>query len=261
MYISAAKQVGPISYLTSTKERLTQNIKLARIRTSRNTERNDALRQKMYYVSFSRDLTAAAARNPDRWKYGVVIDGDKLSNRYHIEPYSFAGTSVNRGSGMRVKGIRSYTDGTYQLILVNWPTINIPKVSYDAIKQQMLDMPDEYKELKKFTVQGQGKFARNGMLRQEYLFYNVPGGGFNISQKLIPADAINAMLDHSNLNESEERIWFTDESFVDIKNCILGIILPRPEEDLYRTSDDPAYKDLRQTVESIIGEDYKIITY
>ena len=261
MYIKAAKQVGPISYLTSSKERLTANLVKQQIRTSRNTEKNDALRQKMFYVSFSRDLTAAAKRNPDRWAYGLLIDGDVLSNRYKIEPYSFAGASVNRGTGMRVKGIRSYTDGTCQLILVNWPTIEIPRVSYDAIKQQMLNMPDEYKETKKFTIMGPGKFARNGMLRAEHLFYNVPGGGFPVSHKYIPTEALNAMLDHTALNESEERIWFTEPSFVDLRGAIDGIILPKTEVGLLKTSDEPAYKDLRTAIEAVACPDYKIVTY
>lgn len=261
MYISAAKQVGPISYLTSSKERLTQNINLCRIRTSRNTEMNDSLHKKMYYVSFSRDLTAAAKRNPDRWRYGLILDGDVLSNRYHISPYSFAGAGVNRGTSLRVKGIRAYTDGTCQLILVNWPTINIPKSSYEAIKEQMLNMAEDYKADKKFTIQGPGKFARNGMLRTEYLFYNVPSGGFALNQKYIPSEALSVILKHSSMNESEERIWFSEESFVDIRGAVVGIILPKEEYADFQQSYDASYADLRNAIEHVAGKDYRVLTY
>lgn len=261
MYIFSAKQVGPISYLTSTRERLTRNIELQRIRTSRNTEYNNTRQQKMYYVSFSRDLTAAAKRNPDRWAYGLVVDGDKLSNRYHIEPYSFAGANVNRGSTLRIKGIRSYTDGTCQLMLVNWPAIEIPRTTYTTIKQKMLSAPDEYNEVKRLTTQGPGKFARNGKLRHEWIYYDVPGGGLAIKQDLLPPEALNTLLDHTALNESEERIWFPTPTAVDLHNCIVGIVIPKSEVDELQYSDDPSFRDLRIAIETTIGPECRLITY
>lgn len=261
MNILAAKQVGPVSYLTSSKDRLVRNIEQGRIRTSRSKERNESQKTDMWYVSLSRDLSAAAKRNPDRWYYGVIIDGDKLSNMYHIEPYSFAGNKLNSNKGMIIKSIRQYDDGTCKMTLVNWPTMDIPKQVYDAIKDHMLSMPEDFNKKHKFTIEGPSKVKRGGKYRTEYYYYNVKHGGFQLSDDTVPPHIAEMMLKHTNMNETEERVWFDRPNFLNIQKCMVGIVMPRDEVKLLETSDVPEYKQLRECCEKYIGPNYRIETF
>lgn len=89
--IVASKQVGDVSYLVGDLEILYNVVKDEVILGSKKPEKNPRTGKSENYVSLSRNYTSAALRNNSRWKYGVLLDGDKLSDHYHIEPISYAG--------------------------------------------------------------------------------------------------------------------------------------------------------------------------
>lgn len=98
--VLANKQVGDLSYFVNSLATLTQIISTENMMSSEKLERNYNVKPSKLsrYVSFSRSMADTPKRNPKRWKYGLITDGDKLSNKYHIEPYSFVGTSLAHGN-------------------------------------------------------------------------------------------------------------------------------------------------------------------
>lgn len=234
------KQVGNVSYFVSDPLHLINIIEDEQILRSRKEEYNPKTNKKQFYVSLSRNMTATAKRNSSRWIYGVIIDGTLLSNRYNIEPVSYMG-SVTIKSSVSVKYIVAYDNDTYYLNLVNFPTIEISRANYNKIKEEIENLPEDFKTLKKLVYQSEGKRAvRGAKIKEKYLF-NVPSGGLRLTTKTYP-DIISSLQKDPNINEFEERIWLKNsELFVNIKGCIEKILLPKymkttrseTEEDLF----------------------------
>ena len=234
MIILENKQVGDVSYMVSELSVLYNILNTESIYSSRNTEYNPNTGKKQNYVSLSRDLTSAAFRNSKRWVYGVLLDGDKLSDNYSITPYSYSGTVLNSGGDLRVKYIAEYDDGTCVLNLVNWSTMSITKSIYDEIVSAIEKMPNDLKIKKKLEHTMEGKNRRNGKVLKEKYLFNVKTGGLRITQKEFPS-LCSKLSKSSGMNETEERIWLNNENTISIKRCIKGIIIPKKmssEEDV-----------------------------
>lgn len=224
--ILAGKQVGRLSYMVESVERLILILKSQRILASRKFEYNKSTDRKMRYVSLSRNLTAAAKRNPGRWNVGVILDGDKLSDRYAIVPYSYVNSNLESGTNLTVKQITEYDNGTYKLNLVNWPAIWINKRVYNKIADIIEALPEKFKIEHKLVHSGEGKRRVNGALIVEKYLFNVPHGGPKLDKELL-GDAIADFSKHSAMNETEERIWLDSGNFIEIAGCIAGVILPK----------------------------------
>lgn len=220
------KQVGDVPYFVSDPLVLEKIINTEQILRSRKTEYNPKTKKQQYYVSLSRNMTSATTRNSGRWTYGIIIDGTKLSNRYTIDPYSYMGSTPIKTS-VRVKYITAYENGTYILNLVNFPTVNISRTTYERIKQEIEGLPEEVKQLKKLQYQQGGKRVVNGTRIKEKYLFNVPQGGIMLTDKTYP-DIITMLSKESSLNEQEERIWLKgSEYFIDINGCVKAVILPK----------------------------------
>ena len=260
MILIESKQVGNLSYYVSDMITLVQIIKQGEIWTSKNKEYNTKQKKKMNFVSTSRNMFAAPKRNSKRWKYGVLIDGDFLSNKYHIEPYSFAGNALQySSSSFRVKGLMAYEDGTYKLSMVNWPTIPITKNVFDTISNSIENMPEEMKQKKKLQVIDGGKRTIGGTrLLKKYLF-NVPNGGVTITSDLMK-DIGAEFTKSENMNEMEERIWSDVES-IDINGCILGVLIPKQDSMSMHDGTEELPEDLKLLRDTIYNNRLKIYTY
>lgn len=243
--ITEGKQVGDVSYMVATLETLVNIVTDEKILRSRLAELNPDTKKKQYYLSLSRNLTSAGIRNPKRWKFGVILDGDKLSDNYSITPVSYAGIQMSY-SDLRVKWIAAYDNGTYALNLVNWATIPISKNLYDLIVTEINNMPEELKQKKKLMYSGEGRNVVNGRkLKEKYLF-NVKTGGLKLTYKKYP-EICTTLSKNENVNETEERIWIpTDRPFIDIHNCIKGVIIPRT----LTPSEQEEYLELEQILNS-----------
>lgn len=220
------KQIGDVSYFVKDPMVLKNIVKNNEILRSRKTEYNPKTNKQQYYVSLSRNMTSATTRNSERWKYGVIIDGTKLSNRYIITPHSYMG-SVSIKTSVRVKYITSYENGTYSLNLVNFPTVPISRTTYERIRQEIENLPEEVKQLKKLQYQQGGRRSVNGTRIKEKYLFNVPQGGIMLTDKTYP-DIITMLSKESSLNEQEERIWLKgSEYFININGCVKAVILPK----------------------------------
>lgn len=226
MIIIENKQVGTVSYMCTNLDQLSNILKDEEILGSRKPELNPDTGKKSRYVSFSRNLTSAGTRNPKRWRFGVVLDGDKISDRYSIVPFSYAGVQA-KYSDLRVKWMAAYDDGTYALNLVNWATVPINRNLYNSIKNEIENMDPAMKEKKKLEHTFKGKKRVNGRLLIEKYLFNVPSGGLRLTARDYPSLCATIAKSES-FNETEERVWLSGSNlFVSIKNCIKGIILPK----------------------------------
>lgn len=231
MQVTAAKQVGPIYYMVKDTAVLELIVFQGIIRTSIKAEPTGKGNGSKHYISFMRDLTKAD-RNPNRWIYGIQLDGDKLSNRYKIEPYSFAGGAMKK-SYYKVKTLISYDDNTYALSLVNWPTIKIPQSVFEDIKQLITSDSQNINKVKRLEV-STGKRKYQGRTIKEKYNYDVKTGGVSLNDENLSAESLNYLMKHTNLNETEERIWILNDNvkFITIKDCITGYVEPAGDDSI-----------------------------
>ena len=219
------KQVGEVSYLVDDLEILLYILDEEMLLRSRLQEYNPNTGKKEYYLSLSRNLTAAAKRNSKRWRWGVILDGTKLSNKYSITPVSYSGIQMSY-SDLRVKYITAYDNGTYALNLVNWPTIEVNKFIWDEITKEINNLPEEFKEKKKLQHTYEGRNTINGRKVKEKYLFNVKTGGLKLNYRNFP-EICSALDKNTNIDEAEERIWIpSGDYYIDIHNCIKGIIAP-----------------------------------
>lgn len=261
MKIYAAKQVGDVSYLCQDIPTLIQIIDLEEIWASRIPELNPKTRKKQYYVSLSRNLTSATTRNLNRWYCGVILDGNKLSNKYHIEPFSYAGNQLEKSQGYRVKTLTAYEDGTYRLTCVNWPMITISESMYNNIVDIINNMPEELKVKKGYIHSEGGKRRVFGTYIKEKHHFNSKNGGPSINIKNLSPESQSEFTKHDKINETEERIWLTNQKSISIRGCIKGIILSKEDAKLIEYGHGKTYRMLYDSIVNAAGEDFEIVTY
>lgn len=258
--IFSAKQVGQLSYMTDSLATLYIILHNAEIRVSNRAEYNPDTHKMQHYVSFSRNLTSAASRNSTRWKYGLIIDGDMLSNQYSIRPVSFAGQAIS-SQKLRVRSITLFDDNRAALTLVNWRQFYIPVSVYNEIKSQILSLPESDAQKMKLEVSGRGKQVRDGHTIEEKYLFNRKDGGIKISPKWMSDSSISSMLKHTVMNETEERIWTDSESFINIDGCIDGIVVPKSDSIKLYNEDDEFYPLILDELAVQAGPNFKVVTY
>ena len=222
MKVTASKNYSELSYMVDSEIMLFNILYDEVIHTSQ--ERG----YKGRFVSLSRDLTAPARRNIKRWKYGVILDGAKLTDKYHIEPYSYSEHEYQSSrKSLIVKSITKYDNGDYTLTLVNHPAKLISKYLYDELKELiLLDVQsiNAIKHLQKHV----GTRRRKGRMIVEQYTYNVPTGGLRLNEGVLSDRGASLLIHHTDLNETEERLS-TAQSIINIHNCIIGILIPKDE--------------------------------
>lgn len=229
------KQLGRLSYFVSSIDVLEEILKTAKIAHSRTKELNVNTGNYQYYVSFSRNIMAASDRNNRRWRFGVIVDGDKLSNKYQFDPVSYTGVAFDK-SGIRVKELISYDDDTYYLRLVNWKKFEISETMFDKIQSEISNMTDGEKIKSGLTYQSGGKRLINGhRIREKYVF-SARYGCLTLTDRKFP-EICSMISKLPSVNEYEERVWIKNGFYISIKGCILGIIVPgdmtEDESDFY----------------------------
>ena len=155
------KQVGPVSYMVKEPAVLYTILETNRILRSRKQEYNPDTKEDQYYVSLSRNMTAAAISNESRWKYVIIIDGTKLSNRYAIEPVSYMGTTTIK-SNIPIKTLTSYDNDTYYVTFLKFPSMRISRTTFEKLKYVIETMPEDMKKIKKLQNHIVGKRAVRG---------------------------------------------------------------------------------------------------
>lgn len=254
--LNEGKQVGDLSYMVESIPILENIIEYGNIFASSKAERNPVDGKKMHYVSFSRNLVSASARNVSKWKYGVIIDGDKLSDKYKITPYSFGGTQTPSTGRFRVRYMVLYDDNTAILNLANWSrTFFISADMFKYIENLILNMPEEDKRKFKLSIET-GKRRQSGKLAIKRYRFNIKNGGLKLNLNSM-GSRFTDLIKNTSLNETEERIWLFNASSIDISGCIKGIILPKSELKDIQVDNS----DLIDTVKSVAGKNFKLVTY
>lgn len=258
--IFSAKQVGQLSYMTDSLATLYVILRNAEIRVSSRAELNPATHRMQHYVSFSRDLTSASSRNSTRWKYGVIINGDRLSNQYSIHPVSFAGQAIS-SQRLRVRSITLFDDNKAALTLVNWRQFQIPVSVYYEIRSEIQALDESDKQKMKLEISGRGKQVRDGHTIVEKYLFNRKDGGIKLSPKWLSDSSISMLIKHTVMNETEERIWLDDESFINIDGCIDGIIIPKSDQHLLYDEDHEFYPLIVDELNAQVGPEFKVVMY
>lgn len=248
MKILAAKQVGDVSYFVASPTVLALILRDEVIRGSNSPEYNPKTGRQQRYISFSRNIFSAANRNNNRWRYGIVLDGTKLSNKYSIEPYSYFGHELSRGK-IRIKSLAEYDNGTFELEVVNIGPLPINRQTHREIRRRILDIPDDVLTKKNFTVI-HGKRPYKGRTVIERLKFNTPIG-YAISNDWLSDSAFNAIAKSDRLNEYEERIWLDNRSQISIKGCIKFVLVPKNESSDIIDGTEPQFELLSEVLDDM----------
>lgn len=233
--INAAKQVGEITHCTRNAQTLfnilqTGEVWLSDSGDNKYVEFNPKTGRDDYFSSFSRDPIRAIKRNPKRWSCGVILNGNKLSEHYHIEPYSYSG--VKRTEIPRIKYITKYDDGSCYAYFVNWGSKHTSIKMYDYFVEKLNNLPEDIATKKKFQIVGSASRKTNGKKRVEQYKFNVKNGDGGYLLKDAP-DSIRTEI-RDMKDEKEERIWKGNYNNIDIRNSIVGIIIPENKKDEFK---------------------------
>lgn len=254
------KQVGILSYMTDNIGSLISIIHNQVLYSSEHLEKNPATNKRERSVAFSRVIGSQSARNSKRWVYGVIIDGDRLSDRYKISPYSFVGSALSSGNTLRLRYITKYDDGSYELNLVNWGTFKIDEQTYADIIRAIKALPEEFKQKKQLIRQGASTRPYRGKSRVERYQFLAKTGGMKLSEKMLSGSGVN-LSKNARTNEFEERIWTADSPSISIKNCIIGIVIPKRELNNFNNETTEDFIELKEELENILGQHYQVVTY
>ena len=248
-YVKAAKQVGPISYYTDNIYALVNIISEGLIHPTTETIR----KKEIYYTSFSRDMTIQPRRKPDKWKYGIVLDGDKLSNRYSFKPINDGYTEMSLGT-MKVKYVTLYDDNTARLCIAHRGTFDISSSLYNALKAEMRKLPETELIKLGYYELGEGK-PYGGKRRVEQAGFHAKNGGLKLSDNL--PDYLQAKLLKSDaFYEREERIALESPKNINISVCLLGVYLPRNFPNPNSPADVKIYNELEDVLDAQPGSTF-----
>ena len=117
-------------------------------------------------ICLGRDLTKHAYINPSKWGWGVILDGQKLSDNYKIEPVNHNYEILKNPKGdhfLRIKELFSYKINDkiyYGLHLTSRPNamMDIDKNSYLYLKDLINSQTKEFKDY--FGINSEGKYAK-----------------------------------------------------------------------------------------------------
>lgn len=246
--ILSAKQVGNVAYWTKTATDLYSILETGQIYYGKNSEYNEKSSKSEKSISFTRDFMHPHFRNPNRWKFAVILDGSKLSERYHIEPYSYSGQELPKnGRRFKIKTLTSYKNNTATISLVGFRTVSISLNLFNVLKNEIDNLDDEIKTTKKLGHQTEGKRKTHGTFISEKYTFNSPvgDGGYileNTSQNV--RIALSKELQSEDLfDETEERIW-NRYNEVNISSSVIGLILPEDSRDEFENEQINACIDL-----------------
>lgn len=251
--IYGSKQRGKLSHFTKDIYTLIDILRSCRLQPGDKLEYNPNTGKLGKYISFSRDLLAATNRS-SKWKYGLIIDGDQLSENYNLTPYSYENIN-NKVINNRVKVLTSYEDGSYTVSFVGKNTTKISKSCYDYIKNLVVNY--DRNENAKLIYQEGGKRKTNGTYIKEKFTYNNSQGGVQIPYSELPLE-LKPFID-----EYEERFWETSKQhFINLNSKIVqGIILPRKIQKQFENSSDIDMETLRSLLDDMCGKDNYIVMY
>ena len=222
----------------------------------------DGNTQRIYQMSLSTstNLTGHAKRRPERWGFGVILDGAVLSKYYDIEHYNHADHKLKTLALTKLAKLKDHAamEGRIIIMLGEYGNRLIPSIDnsdleiYSIIKSFLEARPDYYK-----NARLKDHYAKSG-IEWRYQPFGSPKGKHDsrfihlkpedidelyvwpqpFSKFGVPVALLDDYCDgrfsellgeYSSFNEEEERIWVENNlmNFIQIpKPALSGIILP-----------------------------------
>ena len=260
----AAKTIpGLLRYFVAHIETLANVVERGRILAStgesKSSDTGTGKGKKLPFVSFSHQLFSHAYRRGSAWKYGVVVDQNKLEQKVRaLQNAKIEDNFVHKNKSSRVFGAAKLADGAEVLI-----------TSYGSFEMNLSDAKRKaLGELPKTDYYEKVKTSFNTRLaaeREKYAdghaksitvndFYCSDSVDFIKRYLKIDVDVIEGFLlvnrlqstsikftdickdvpglfdylqEYTTANEGELRVWLPkDQKYLDISGCIVGIVLP-----------------------------------
>lgn len=252
--IYGAKQRGRLSHFTKDINTLIDILKSRELQPGGSEEYNPNTGREGRYISFSRDMLAATKRS-SKWKFGLIINGDYLSENYNITPYSYEWVNDNK-INFRVKVLTLYENGQCTVQFVGKNTTSISLQTYEHIRDLVVNY-DRNVQAKLFHQKG-GRRKTKGTYLKEKFTYNNPQGGVQIPYSDLPLEL------RPFVDEYEERFWVTPkQSYIRLNGRIIeGIILPRSLKSRFESVDDRDLQMLHDLMDNLCGQDnYNVMYY
>lgn len=255
MIILASKQFYDLTYFTDDINVLYSILITNRIRLSKHVEydtnRHNGPMDKS--VSFSRSLLAQPKRNRAKWTYGIILDGEKLTDRYSFVPISYAGVAIERGNTLYIE------------------YIIVPKFGRCTLK--LFDR-------KAFTISRDLAIyiINNGDFSNYTLNTDTDDYEYYIEDRRIAApidhiltnDQYAEITKSQPLNEYEERVWNHSSGdrlivkgeykYIDISKCVKGVVFPCDCDDSEINMVNKILKDVfdfNGNLEDLLSSSYK----
>lgn len=260
----AAKTIpGLLRYFVAHIETLANVIERGRIlaSTGESKSSNPGTRKgkKLPFVSFSHQLFSHAYRRGSVWKYGIVVDQNKLEQKVlSLNNTTIEDNFVHQNKSSRVFGAAKLVDGA-EILITSYGSFEM-NLS-DAKRKALGDIPntDYYEKVKasfntrldaereKYADGHAKSITVNDFYCTEtpefikrYLKTDVDVvEGFLLVNRLqstsikftdickdVPG-LFDYLQEHTTANEGELRVWLPkDQKYLDISGCITGIVLP-----------------------------------
>lgn len=277
--IVARKQIGQVYYMCESLFALRNILRSGEIKMSSKKEKPINTNKPEYFTSLTRNFKSLVAQKPNKWRDGIILDGDKLSDNYSVDPINFVGTSAENQQGPQGKlKISQITHWPSRCMIrfVGWTKeLKISLSAYSQIKEACLnDLSDTERQKCRLKI-SQGKRNRGGEKFIERLKFDTPGGS-PPSIFTYLSDAVISELS-TVANQYEERIHGpqnlagpTPQRFrsrnvdtlnlpvVHIGKCVKGIVVNSEDAENY----PEIVSELTELLESLYGlADPKILTY
>lgn len=186
------------------------------------------------FISFTRshNLHKTSHKN---YRYGFIIDGQKFSDRYRLEPISYVGHQVAKGTNnFQIMRITRYQNGKCKASTKPYGTVDISEETFSKLADYIEKLPEDLKNKKKLSHKEGGTRNVSGVgapIAEQYAV-GTPNG-ISIKTKNIPeaANLGSILSQNENIDESEERVW---NDKVSIDNCLKGVIIANDLTDSER---------------------------
>ena len=252
--IVGGKQVGQVYYMCESLFAVRNILRSGEIKMSSKKEKSINTNKLEYFTSLTRNFKSLVAQKPNKWRDGIILDGDKLSDSYSIDPINFVGTSAENQRGPQGKlKISQITRWPSRCMIrfVGWSKeLQIALSTYLQIKAACLDGISDAERKKCKLEISQGKRNRGGEKFIERLKFNTPGGSPPNIFTYLPESALSELA--SVANQYEERIHgpnklaeTTPKRFksqvadkldlpvVHITDCVKGVVINSEDLDEY----------------------------
>lgn len=226
-------------------------------------DRGNTQKVRQMSISTSTDLTLHAHRKPQKWGFGVILDGPELSRYYGLEPYNHADhklkqLKLNKLVRLTDEAAKQFNGSRVILMLgeygnrlidsTNNADLNLYSMLIEFLRTS--GYMQKARTLDYYTYPGQNNwryppFGRESGWHDARFKHLLPkdikelyGWPLPFSKNAVPVAEIDAFCDgqfsaamgeYTTFNEKEERIWVENNlmNFVQIPpTALVGIILP-----------------------------------